>query len=190
MPLPFCGPALTDWLSLFIHHGLAIVLSIGGALPVAPEMHRFLIDQQHWMSDAQFSSSIAITQAAPGPNVLFVALLGWNVGLNAGGRAVAMFGVLVTMTGILLPSSTLCCPRWLHRNRELRAIPAFRRASGDRNSPSRRRRLDSRQRAQKSIHRLAALAADRSDHTDLWRSKVHFLWLLAAGAILGWFALV
>ena len=40
---------------------------------------------QHWLTDSQFTSSVALAQAAPGPNVLFVALMGWNVGLNAGG---------------------------------------------------------------------------------------------------------
>ena len=34
---------------------------------------------RHWVCP-----SIAIAQAAPGPNVLFIALLGWNVGINAG----------------------------------------------------------------------------------------------------------
>ena len=47
-------------------------------------MHRYLVGSQHWLSDAQFNASIAIAQAAPGPNVLFVALIGWHVGLNAG----------------------------------------------------------------------------------------------------------
>jgi chromate transporter len=42
-------------------------------------MHRYIVDEHHWISDAQFTSSIAIAQAAPGPNVLFVATLGWSV---------------------------------------------------------------------------------------------------------------
>ena len=74
-----------DWVELFLHYLSLSLLSIGGAITTAPDMHRFLVDQQHWLTDAQFNASIAIAQAAPGPNVLFVALLGWNVGLNAGG---------------------------------------------------------------------------------------------------------
>ena len=61
------------------------LLSISGAITTVPDMHRYLVAQHGWLSDAQFSSSVAIAQAAPGPNVLFVALMGWNVGLNAGG---------------------------------------------------------------------------------------------------------
>jgi chromate transporter len=58
---------------------------VGGAITTAPDMHRYLVTDQRWLTDSQFTSSIALAQAAPGPNVLFVALMGWNVGLNAGG---------------------------------------------------------------------------------------------------------
>ena len=75
----------SDWLSFFTHYLGLSLLSVGGAITTAPDMHRFLVDRQQWLTDPQFSASVAIAQAAPGPNVLFVALLGWNVGLNAGG---------------------------------------------------------------------------------------------------------
>ena len=51
----------------------------------APDMHRYFVDQQHWLSDPQFNSSITLAQIAPGPNVLFVAILGWTLGVQAGG---------------------------------------------------------------------------------------------------------
>ena len=74
-----------DLLELFTRFLLFSLLAIGGGITVVPEMHRLMVEQQHWLTDAQFTSSIALAQAAPGPNVLFVALMGWNVGLNAGG---------------------------------------------------------------------------------------------------------
>lgn len=74
-----------DWLALFGQYLLLSLLSISGAITTVPDMHRYLVAQHGWLTDAQFSSSVAIAQAAPGPNVLFVALMGWNVGLNAGG---------------------------------------------------------------------------------------------------------
>eukprot|EP01136_Pigoraptor_vietnamica_P012035 Opistho-1_new@3875 len=90
-----------DLLALFLHFLMLSLLAIGGAITTAPEMHRWLVGEQHWLTDTQFSSSIAIAQAAPGPNVLFVAVLGWNVaGLN---------GALAAMAGIMLPSTTLPC---------------------------------------------------------------------------------
>ena len=89
------------------------LLAVGGAIATAPDMHRYLVDGNRWLSETQFTSSIAIAQAAPGPNVLFIALLGWNVGLNAGGGTgpaawgLGALGVAVCMVGILLPSSLL-----------------------------------------------------------------------------------
>jgi chromate transporter len=62
-----------DWFDLFLHYLSLSLLSVGGAISTAPDMHRFLVDKQHWLTDAQFNASIAIAQAAPGPNVLFVA---------------------------------------------------------------------------------------------------------------------
>lgn len=74
-----------DWLQLLLYFLTLSLMAVGGAIATAPDMHRFLVDGHGWLSEAQFSSSIAIAQAAPGPNVLFIALLGWNLGLNAGG---------------------------------------------------------------------------------------------------------
>ena len=76
--------SFTDWLNLFGHYMLLSLLSIGGAISTTSEMHRFLVEEHQWLTQSQFNDSIAIAQAAPGPNVLFVALMGWNVGLNAG----------------------------------------------------------------------------------------------------------
>ena len=72
-----------DWLSLLTHFLSLSLLAVGGAITTAPEMHRYLVDERQWLSEGQFTSSIALAQAAPGPNVLFVALMGWNIGMNA-----------------------------------------------------------------------------------------------------------
>ena len=75
----------SDWFTLFLHFLSLSLLSIGGAITTVPDMHRFLVGEKSWLSDNQFTGSIALAQAAPGPNVLFVAVLGWNIGMNAGG---------------------------------------------------------------------------------------------------------
>ena len=177
-----------DWLSLFFHFVSLSLLAIGGAITTAPDMHRYLVDQQHWLTDAQFNASIAIAQAAPGPNVLFIALMGWNVGLNAGGMLTGLLGVFTAMLGILIPSTTLTylTAQWSHRNRELRAVRAFKQGM-----------------APIVVALLIATGwilatANASDSRGwplwlltgataivVWRSKVYMLWLLAAGAALG-----
>ena len=182
-----------DWLRLFFHFVSLSLLSIGGAITTVPDMHRYLVDQQHWLSDAQFNSSIAIAQAAPGPNVLFIALLGWNVGLNAGGMLTGLLGVFVAMLGILIPSTTLTymAAQWGHRNRELRAVRAFKQgmapivvalliATGWILAESNGGNIQDW-----PVWLLTALTA-----LVVWRSKIHLLWLLGAGALLGWFGLV
>ena len=181
--------SLQDWLALFLHYLSLSLLSIGGAITTAPDMHRFLVDQQGWLKDAQFNASIAIAQAAPGPNVLFIALLGWNVGLNAGGMLTGLLGVLVAMTGILIPSTTLTylAASWGHRNRELRAVRAFKQgmapivvalliatgwilatANGD------------------TLKDWPLWLTTATTALIVWRTKMHMLWLLGAGALLGY----
>ena len=111
--------AAGDWLGLFGQFLMLSLLSIGGAIGTAPEMHRYLVHDHHWMTDAQFNASVAIAQAAPGPNVLFVAVLGWNVA--------GPLGTLATMAGSLLPSTvlTLWATRWGTQRRETRGVRAF-----------------------------------------------------------------
>ena len=108
-----------DWLALFGQYMLLSLLSISGAITTVPDMHRYIVVEHHWLTDAQFSASIALAQAAPGPNVLFVAVLGWNVA--------GWLGALATMAGILVPSTalTLWATRWGARRRETRFVRAF-----------------------------------------------------------------
>jgi chromate transporter len=108
-----------DWLGLFAHFLMLSMLAIGGAIATAPEMHRYVVFEQGWLSDAQFTSSVALAQAAPGPNLLFVAVVGWNLAGPA--------GAAVTMIGILIPSTTLAlaATRWGSQRRDSRGVRAF-----------------------------------------------------------------
>ena len=166
-------------------------MSVGGAISTTSEMHRFLVEQHHWLTQAQFNDSIAIAQAAPGPNVLFVALMGWNVGMNAGSVLAAVCGVAVTMFGILLPSTVLTytASQWGHRNRHLRAVRAFKQGM-----------------APLVIGMLLSTAwllgagggagswplwlLSLASCLVIWRTRLHLLWLLGAGAVLGALGLV
>jgi chromate transporter len=178
-----------DWLQLFGHFLVLSLLAVGGAITTSPDMHRYLVDEQHWLTATQFNTSITLAQAAPGPNVLFIALMGWQVGLNAGGYGYALLGVALTMLGIMLPSSilTFFAARWSHENRDLPAVRAFK---------------------QGLVPLVIALLISTSwlltvAHDQLsqdwrlwlltlvsallmWRTKIHILWLLGAGALLGW----
>jgi chromate transporter len=182
-----------DWLSLFAQYMLLSLMSIGGAISTTAEMHRFLVEQHQWLTQAQFNESIALAQAAPGPNVLFVALMGWNVGLNAGSFAAAFLGVFVTMVGILLPSTTLTylAAQWGHRNRDLRVVRAFKQGM----APLVIALLISVGLILGGVHHEIASAWPLWSLSVLsglliWRTRIHLLWLLALGAVLGWFNLI
>jgi chromate transporter len=111
--------SLADWLSLFTHFLSLSLLAVGGAITTAPDMQRFVVQDRGWLTDAQFTASVALAQAAPGPNVLFVAVIGFNIG--------GLLGVLATLVGTLLPSTLLAltASRWGERNRESLALRAF-----------------------------------------------------------------
>ncbi|RJG27441.1 chromate transporter [Massilia cavernae] len=183
----------SDWASLFGHYLMLSLMSVGGAISTSSEMHRYLVEQNHWLTQEQFNHSIALAQAAPGPNVLFVALMGWNVGMNAGSTGAALLGVAVTMLGILLPSTVLTymAARWSHLNRELRPVRAFKQGM----APvvvallmSTSWILGSAAQAAGTNWPLWLLTL--ASGILVWRTRIHLLWLLGAGAVLGWFQLV
>jgi chromate transporter len=85
--------------AMFKQFLLLSLLSIGGANSTVSEMHRFMVIEHQWIDEQRFTELYAISQAAPGPNVLFVALFG----LEAAG----FLGLAVAMFGICGPSSLL-----------------------------------------------------------------------------------
>jgi chromate transporter len=70
------------------------LVAIGGANAVVPEIHRRVVDVLGWMTSGQFATLFAISQAAPGPNVLIVSLIGWQVA-GLAGLAVATLAMVV-----------------------------------------------------------------------------------------------
>ena len=193
--------SMMDWWSFFMHFASLSLLAVGGAISTAPDIHRFVVDDQHWLNDIQFTSSIALAQGAPGPNVLFIGLIGWNVGLNAGGGfasgssgvALGLWGMLLAMTGMLLPSTTLAyfAARWGHRNRDLPAVRSFKAGmapiviallfstgwllTGSHDNPVK----------DWPLWLLSAITM-----VVVWKTKTHILVLLAMGALLGAFGWV
>ena len=190
-----------DWLHMFGHFLSLSLLAVGGAIATAPDMHRYLVEQQHWLSDSQFSASMALAQAAPGPNLLFIPLMGWNVGINAAGGVAGgaaawpwgLLGVLTSLVGMLIPSTTLTlvAARWGHQNRERLGVRAFKAGM-----------------APIVIGLLGATGWILSHAQDkatgngplwlltvmvtllVWRTRIHLLWLLAAGGLMGWLGLL
>ncbi|GAB2941225.1 chromate transporter [Hafnia psychrotolerans] len=55
------------------------LLAFGGGNTILPEMQRAVVDVHHWMSAQEFSALFALAQAAPGPNMMIVPLIGWQI---------------------------------------------------------------------------------------------------------------
>jgi chromate transporter len=168
--------APADAFALFAQFLVLSLLAIGGAIVVAPEMHRLMVGQMHLLDDAQFNAAVAIGQAAPGPNVLFVAVLGY--------QAAGLAGAAVTLAGIMLPSTVMAiaATRWAHARQDRIGVRAFRAGL-----------------APVTIALLAAtgwiLTAEHPTPAVIiltavtallaWRTRIHVLWLIVAGALAG-----
>ncbi len=75
------------------------LVSFGGGNTILPEMHREAVMQYGWLTDRQFADIFAISQAAPGPSSLIVAL----VGLKAAGFT----GAVVASLSMFMPPAVL-----------------------------------------------------------------------------------
>jgi chromate transporter len=85
--------------TLATQFALLSLLAIGGAMAVVPEMHRQAVDVSHWMTDRQFADLFAIAQAAPGPNIIIVTLIGY--------QAAGIAGALVATLAMCGPSCVI-----------------------------------------------------------------------------------
>jgi len=86
-------------LDLILYFSLLSLLSVGGISAVMPEMQRFIVEVKAWTSPEEFLQLFAIAQAAPGPNVLIVSLIGWKL--------FGMAGAVVALVAMCLPAAGL-----------------------------------------------------------------------------------
>ncbi|HET8871104.1 MAG TPA: chromate transporter [Aquabacterium sp.] len=164
------------WWTLFKHFFALSLLSIGGAITLVPDMHRRLVLTDHLLSDADFTASIALAQAAPGPNVLFVALMGWY--------SCGLMGATASLLGVMIPSTTLAlaASRWVSTRKHWVGVHAFQEgmtpvtvglllATGWLLMPS--------------VQNPKALAVSALVALLVWRTKIRLIWLVLGGAFLG-----
>jgi chromate transporter len=85
---------------LFLQFGLLTLVAFGGVTAMLPELHRLVVEQRHWMDDTTFAHLFAIAQAAPGPNLLVVSLIGWKVA-GIPGAAVATLAISLPMSLVI-----------------------------------------------------------------------------------------
>lgn len=111
---------LEDLAGLFLHFMLLSFIAVGGMHTTLPDMHRYVVELHGWMTSRQFSDAFALAQAAPGPNMMYVTLIGW--------QAAGWIGAVVTTVAVIVPSlgGTLAVLRWGSRGLESRLGRAIR----------------------------------------------------------------
>lgn len=167
---------------LFLEFALLSFVAFGGATALLPEMHRVVVENHHWLDDTTFSHLYAIAQAAPGPNVLVVTLIGWEVAGPA--------GALATTLAMCLPMSVLIyllIDRW-----ESFAGKRWQRAVSLGVAPLAVGLIFSGATliAQAAGLGWAGAGLVLATVAVSLRSKIHPLWLIAGGALLGLAGLV
>jgi len=94
-------PVLISLLVIFTQLSL---LAFGGGNTILPEMQRQVVEVHQWMSNADFGALFALSQAAPGPNLMIVTLVGWHVAGWQGAliTSIAKFGPSSLLTAVAL----------------------------------------------------------------------------------------
>jgi chromate transporter len=104
------------------HFFIVSLVAFGAATSVAPEIHHVLVESSHVMSHERFAGLFAMSQAAPGTNVMFVTVLGWQVA--------GLSGAFATTISFLGPTGliALAVERFGTQHREARWHVMIRRA--------------------------------------------------------------
>ncbi|HEV7663624.1 MAG TPA: chromate transporter [Chloroflexota bacterium] len=153
------------------------LVAVGGANTVLPDIHRQVVLTHGWMSETDFANAFVLAQAVPGPNILVVSLIGWQVA--------GLAGAIIAIVAMCAPSTILALLL-------ARALGNLRLA--------RWRRVLQAGLAPLTIGLMLAsglVLARSADHTVvsvgltiittaiLLRTKLHPLLLMAGGAVLG-----
>ncbi|KDB05781.1 Chromate transporter [Burkholderia sp. lig30] len=153
------------------------LLAFGGGNTILPEMQRQVVDVHHWMSAPAFSALFALAQAAPGPNMMIVSLVGWHVagwpGLLV--ASVAKFGPSSCVTMLALHAWERFRHRPWRRYVQQGMMPVT--AGLVIASAVLIAQASNRSAVQWGITAACAVLA--------YRTRIHPLWLLAAGAMIG-----
>lgn len=84
---------------MFLHFVVLWFLAIGGPSAIFPDIHRYLVESRQLLTNSEFVELYTLAQVAPGPNAMYVTLIGWHL---AGWK-----GVVATTIPLLVPATTL-----------------------------------------------------------------------------------
>jgi chromate transporter len=157
------------------------LVAIGGVGAIVPEINRVVVDVHGWMDDPTFAKLFAVGQIAPGPNVIVIGLIGWQIA--------GIAGLVAAMLGMCLPSCLLAYGATRLRSR-LADAPWMRAvrtglvplavglvlASGV---------VLAGAAAQGAVQAAVCIALTAAATLFVWRTAGNPLWTIAAGAVVG-----
>jgi len=85
--------------AFLVQAALLSFVAIGGINAAVPELHRQVVEIHHWLSEQQFTDFFAIANAAPGPNLLIITLIGYQLG--------GAIGALAATAALCIPTCLL-----------------------------------------------------------------------------------
>ena len=88
-----------DLTGLFFHFVALWFVAVGGPSAILPDIHRYVVTSQQLLTNREFAEIYALAQVAPGPNVMYVTLMGWHLA--------GLVGAIATTIPILIPATTL-----------------------------------------------------------------------------------
>src|SRR5262245_2667190 len=91
--------ARIDLLPLFLHFLALWFVAVGGPSAILPDIHRYMVEANQLLSNREFAEICTVAQSAPGPNVMYVTLMGWYLAGWTGAAAMTI--------PILIPATTL-----------------------------------------------------------------------------------
>ncbi|MBU8543863.1 MULTISPECIES: chromate transporter [Roseomonadaceae] len=153
------------------------LIAVGGGIAVVPEMNRLAVDVHGWMTNERFAQLFALAQAAPGPNVLVVGLIGWHVA--------GLTGMLVATLAMTGPAGLLAYG--FSRMRTRLSGAAWLRVTEKGLVPIAVGLIFSSGiiLAQAAAVHWTALVVTIGSTLFVWRTEFSPLWVLVAGALLG-----
>jgi len=157
--------------------GKLSLLAVGGVNSTLPAIAREVVDDRHWMTREQFAQLFAIANAAPGPNMLVVVLIGQRVGGVPGGVVAAL--AMILPAGILVLLGSGLWDRFRHARWRRVLQAAILPITGGLVLAAAVVLVEAADTSRLLVAVTAAAAA------LLYWSKLHPLWVLAAGMAVG-----
>lgn len=157
---------------------LALV-TFGGVNVIIPALHTICVSELHWLGDEQFYDLLALAFAAPGPNMLFVAMIGSHVAGVAGAITATLCLVLPPVTLLAFVS------HWWFRARPGRLRTVLQNAVLPATTGV--FAAASYLILHAVIHRPLGLAISIVTLVVTLRTRLHPLWMLGLGGLIGAF---